>query len=235
MPLYNTLAFTVAWVPGGDVGVAIIIVTILIKVILFPLAVRASKTQHAMRDLEPELTAIKEKNKGNNEALARATLALYKEHGVRPFASILILLIQIPIILGLYWVILAEGTGGTFDPTLLYSFVVVPAVTSFSFLGLLPLKEGSIILAILVAATQFWQAQLLMPVAPTKTGKGFQDDLASSMHLQMRYVFPVVLGAVAYVAGAAIALYFVTSNIFGIMQEIIAKRMHYGPREITSK
>ncbi len=225
-PLYNALAFFVDWVPGGDVGVAIILITIIIKLVLLPLGIRASRTQHAMRDLDPELRAIKEKNKGNNEALARETLALYKAHGVRPFASIAMLLLQIPIILGLYWVILAEGTGGTFDAALLYPFVSVPGAASFSFLGLIPLASGSILLAVLVAATQFWLSRLMMPVAPVATGKSFQDDLAASMHLQMRYVFPVILGVVAYVAGAAIALYFVTANIFGIMQEIIARRLH---------
>jgi membrane protein insertase Oxa1/YidC/SpoIIIJ len=66
----------------------------------------------------------------------------------------------------------------------------------------------------------------MMPNAPTPTGKSFQDDLATSMHLQMRYVFPVLLGVIAYVGTAAIALYFITSNIFGIMQELVARERH---------
>lgn len=227
-PIYNALAFLVLWIPGGDVGLAIILITIVVKLILFPLAVRASRTQHAMRDLEPKLKELREKHKGNAEMLARETLALYRTEKVNPFASILLLLIQLPIILGLYWVILAEGTGSAFDQTVLYSWISAPTTTSFSFLGLIPLAEGSIILALLVAVTQFYQARLMMPVAPVKTGKSFQDDLAASMHLQMRFVFPIVLGVVAYVAGAAIALYFLTANIFGIIQEVVAKRLHYG-------
>lgn len=227
-PIYNALAFIVANLPGGDVGVAIIIITVIVKLILLPLAVRASRTQHAMRDLEPKLREIREKNKDNNEALARATLALYKESGVNPFASFFLLFLQIPIILGLYWVILAEGVKGTFDPAVLYSWVHAPETVSFTFLGVVALAGGSIFLSVLVAVTQLLQARLMMPVAPTPTGKGFQDDLAASMHLQMRYVFPIVLGVVSYVAGGAIALYFITSNIFGIMQELIARKLHYG-------
>lgn len=227
-PIYNALAFLVSWVPGGDVGIAIILITVVVKLILFPLAVRASRTQHAMRDLEPKLKELREKHAGSAETLARETLALYRAEKVNPFASILLLILQVPVILGLYWVILAEGLGGTFDAALLYPGVPVPEVASFSFLGLIPLAGGSIALAILVAATQFYLARLMMPVAPVKTGKGFQDDLAASMHLQMRFVFPIVLGVVAYVAGAAIALYFLTSNIFGIIQEVVAKRLHYG-------
>lgn len=227
-PIYNALAFLVSNVPGGDVGVAIIIITVIVKLVLLPLAVRASRTQHAMRDLEPKLREIREKNKDNNEALARATLALYKENGVNPFASFFLLFLQIPVILGLYWVILAEGVKGTFDPNVLYSWVHAPETVSFTFLGLVALAGGSVILSLLVAVTQFVQARLMMPVAPTPTGKGFQDDLAASMHLQMRYVFPIVLGVVSYVAGGAIALYFITSNIFGIIQELIARKLHYG-------
>ncbi len=225
-PIYNALAAALSLVPNGDIGLAIILITILIKLILFPLAVKASHTQHAMRGLEPSLKEVKEKHKDDTQELAKATLALYKENGVNPFASVLLLLIQLPIILGLYWVILAEGKGGAFDPALLYSFIPVPAATSFTFLGLIPVAQGSIILALIVAVTQYIQAKLLMPVAPVPTGKGFQDDLASSMHLQMRYVFPIVLGVISYVASAAIALYFITSNIFGIMQELVALRRH---------
>lgn len=225
-PIYNALALFVSWVPGGDVGIAIVLITVLVKLILFPLAVKASHTQIAMRTLEPELRVLREKYKDQSQELALKTLALYRERKVNPFASILILIIQLPVILGLYWVIWAERAGGSFDPALLYSWVTPPAVTSFSFLGLVPLAEGSIIFALLVAVTQYVQARLMMPEPPVATGKSFQDDLAKSMHLQMRYVFPIVLGVISYVATAAIALYFITSNIFGIMQEVAARRRH---------
>lgn len=225
-PIYNALALFVSWVPGGDVGVAIILITVLVKVVLFPLAVRASHTQLAMRALEPELRALRERYKDNSQELALKTLALYKEKKVNPFVSIAILLVQLPVILGLYWVIWTESSEGVFDPALLYAWIVPPDVSSFVFLGLVPLAEGSIILAIIAGVTQYYLSQLMMPSAPTPTGKSFQDDLATSMHLQMRYVFPVLLGVIAYVATAAIALYFITSNIFGIMQELVARERH---------
>jgi YidC/Oxa1 family membrane protein insertase len=225
-PIYNALAAALSLIPGGDLGIAIILITVLVKLILFPLAVKASQTQHAMRMLEPKMKELKEKYKDNNQELAVQTMALYKEYKVNPFASILLLLIQIPIILGLYWVIIAEGKGGNFDPALLYSFVPLPGTVSFNFLGLIPIATGSIILSLIVAGTQFIQARLIMPVKPVATGKGFQDDLAASMHLQMRYVFPVVLGVISFVGSAAVALYFITSNIFGIMQELIARARH---------
>ncbi len=224
LPIYNALAAAVSAVPGGDVGLAVILITVCIKLLLFPLALKASQTQREMRVLEPKLKEIREQHKGNNEALARATLELYRAHRINPFASFLTLFIQIPVILGLYWVILAEAKAATFDPTLLYSFVPVPESASFIFLGILPLAGSSLVLAGLVGITQFIQAWLMMPAAPASTGKQFQDDLAKSMHLQMRFVFPIILAVVGYIAGSAIALYFITSNMFGIVQELIADR-----------
>jgi YidC/Oxa1 family membrane protein insertase len=226
LPIYNALALFVSWMPSGDVGLAIILITVLVKVILFPLAVKASHTQIAMRALEPELKEIRERYKDNSQELALKTMALYKENKVNPFASFLVVLVQLPVILGLYWVIWADSKTGIFDTFFLYTWVTQPQVTSYVFLNLIPLATGSIILSALVAASQYFLSRLMMPVAPAKTGKSFQDDLATSMHLQMRYVFPLLLGVISYVATAAIALYFLTSNIFGIMQEFAARRRH---------
>ncbi len=226
LPIYNALALFVSWVPFGDVGIAIILITILVKVILFPLAVRASHTQIAMRALEPQLKEIRERHKDNRQELALKTLALYREHKVKPFASILVVLVQLPVIFGLYWVIWTDSKSGAFDPALLYSWISVPQVTSYVFLNLIPIGVGSVLLALLVAASQYTLSRLMMPAAPQKSGKQFMDDLAASMHIQMRYVFPIVIGVISYVATAAIALYFLTSNIFGILQEIVARRRH---------
>ena len=226
LPIYNALAVFVSWMPAGDVGLAIILITVLVKVILFPLAVKASHTQLAMRALEPQLKEIREKYKDNSQELALKTMALYKDNKVNPFASFLVVLIQLPVILGLYWVIWADSKTGIFDPALLYTWVHQPQVTSYVFLNIVPLATGSIVLSLLVAGTQYYLSRLMMPSAPIKSGKAFQDDLATSMHLQMRYVFPAILGVISYVATAAIALYFLTSNIFGIMQELAARRRH---------
>ncbi len=223
-PIYNALAAAVLIVPYGDVGLAIVLITILVKLLLFPLALKASHAQHTMRKLEPELRKIRDENKDNSAELAKKTLALYSQNGISPFSSFLLLLIQIPVILGLYWVILAESQVGGFDPSYLYPFIPVPTVSSFNFLGLIPIRESSILLAIFVAISQYFQAKFMMPTPPVATGKQFQDDLASSMHLQVRYVLPFVLGIVSYTFGAAISLYFITSNLFGIMQEVVASK-----------
>ena len=233
-PIYNALAFIIGVVPGGDIGIAIVLITILVRLILFPLSMSAIKTQISMRAIEPQLKELREKLKDNKEELARRTMALFKENNINPFASFLLILIQLPIIIGLYLVLEHESKAVSFDPTILYAFVQVPDQASLLFLGFVDLAGKSIVLAIIVAITQYIYARLMMPVLPPKKTSGgtpsFQDDLSRSMSLQMRYVFPVVIGVVAYAASSAIALYFLVGNLFSIGQELAIRRMHNGKK-----
>ncbi len=224
-PIYNALAALTALIPTADVGIAVVIITILVKLVLLPIALKASYTQRKMKTLEPQLKEIREKLKDKTEELAKKTLEVYKKNGVNPFSSILLVLIQIPVILGLYFAVSAEKMGA-FNPSYLYSITPHPETVNYIFLGLLPLHESSIVLSVLVAVTQFVLAKAMMPVAPQQTGSGFQDDLAASMHIQVRYVLPVMIGGISYALGSFTALYFLTSNIFGIMQEYVSKKYY---------
>ena len=103
-PLYNGLVYLVDIVPAHDMGVAVILLTILVKIILLPLSRQAIRTQVAMRAIAPEVDAIKEKYKDKQEEQARAIFALYRERNIRPFASFFLILVQFPVLFGLYWV-----------------------------------------------------------------------------------------------------------------------------------
>ncbi|MEK7613334.1 MAG: YidC/Oxa1 family membrane protein insertase [Patescibacteria group bacterium] len=223
-PIYNALAVLVHIVPGGDVGIAIIILTLIIKFALFPLSLKALRTQAAMRDIDPLLKDLRKKYENNKEELAKKTLALLTEKKVNPFASIFLILIQLPIIFGLYFVFLLEGGGSGFDPALLYSFVPQPAEASLSFLGLINITGKSIILAALVAVTQYINAQLMQFPEPQGKEGSLSHDLSKSMQVQMKYVFPVMMGVVAYVVSSAIALYFLVSNLFQLFQELYVRK-----------
>lgn len=233
-PIYNALALLIGIVPGADVGLAIIGLTVLIRLILFPLSLSAIKTQMVMRELEPELKAIREKFKEQKEELARRTMGIFKEKKINPFASFFLILIQLPIIIGLYLVLQNESTNGmVFDPALLYSFISAPVGASLSFLGTVDLAGKSVVLALIVAGTQYLFARLMVPPKSAEKTSGtpsFQEDFQKSMNLQMQYVFPVILGVVAYATSAAIALYFVVSNTFSIGQELFVRKMHHGKR-----
>ena len=223
IPIYNLLILLVDKVPGGDIGLAVVLVTIIVRLIVMPLSFSAQKTARAMKEIEPEMKEIREKLKENKEEQAKAMMALYKEKGVNPFASILTILIQLPIVITLYWVFHNKALL-TVDPSLLYSFVPVPVLVSPLFLGIITITSTSIVLAALTAATQFLLALYAIPAAPKATeDKSMQADISRAMTLQMRYVFPVIMGFIAYASGA-IAIYFITSNLFGVVQEYFVRR-----------
>jgi YidC/Oxa1 family membrane protein insertase len=222
-PIYNLLVSLVALIPGGDVGVAVILLTVLIRLMLLPFSLSAARTQRAMRALEPKLAELKEKHKDNKEEHALKTLELYRTEKVNPFASILTILVQLPVLIGLYWVFYYEPFTAV-NSALLYSFTPVPGAISDSLFGLISLAEKSIILALIAGITQYAQAHLALSHAPKPTGEGMQADFGRVMAMQMRYVFPILIGVIAYTTSAAIALYFITTNIAGALQELYVRK-----------
>lgn len=228
-PVYNGLVYFIDTVPGGDVGVAIICITLLVKLLLLPLSYKAARTQIVMRELDPKLKEVKEKFKDDREAQARAMMELYKEAGLNPFASVFLLLIQIPVIIAVYFSV-SRGGGvplPEINTALLYSFVPNPETVNMIFLGIVNIAAKSLPLALLAGVTQFIQAKLATPKSePRKPDEApsLQADFARSMQLQMRYVMPIIIFVVAYTVSAAVALYFTVSNLVMIGQEFLIRR-----------
>ncbi len=222
-PLYNALIFLIGVMPGGSVGLAVIVLTIIVKVALYPLSQKSVTTQSKMRSLEGELSAIKEKHKGSKEEQARQTMALYRKHNVNPFSGCLTVLIQLPIILALYFVFFK---GLAPDGSVLYSFVHFPEHLNTTFLGLFDMGKKSLFLALIAAATQYFQMDLSLPKTKARNGGeiSFADEFSRSMNTQMRYMLPVIVGFVAYSTSAAVALYWAVSSLFSIGQELLVRR-----------
>lgn len=215
-PLLNAMAFLVSIIPGGDMGIAIIILTILVKLIIFPLSQRSIESQAKMNLIAPEINKIKQSGKSQEEQ-ARLTFELYKKHKTNPFSGCLMVLIQIPIIFALYFVF---SRGLKLDPSTLYSFVPAPEHLNTMFLGLIDITQKSALLAVLAGITQYFQAKL-MPHPPGSGKEGsFAESFTKGMHIQMKYVFPVMMAFIAYSISGVVALYFITSNIFAIGQQI---------------
>ncbi len=97
-PIYNSLVFLIDVVPGGNVGVAIILLTIGVRTILLPLSHKSVVSQARMRAIAPHVEKIKEKHKDNKQEQARKTMELYKEHGINPFSGCLLVIVQLPVI-----------------------------------------------------------------------------------------------------------------------------------------
>ncbi len=228
-PIYNMVIFFITVIPGGDVGLAIIAAVLLVKTILMPLAIRAAKTQRVMKEIEPKLKSIKEEFKDDREGQARAMMEVYRSAEVNPFASIFLLFLQIPILIALYLSVYSGG--GVALPAinldLLYSFITAPVTVSMDFLGLINITERSILLAVAAGVTQYIYTGMTLPKLAPKdkdVAPDMKEEFMRNMHLQMKYVMPVLIGVIAYTISAAIALYFLVSSLVGIGQEYFIKK-----------
>ncbi len=221
-PVYNGLVFLIDVMPGHSVGAAVILLTLFIKLILFPLSYKATKFQFEMKQHEADINRIKEKYKDDKQAQGKAVLDFYREKGVNPFAGILPLFIQIPVVIGLYYVF-SRGGLPVVDTSLLYSFVRVPLV-DMHFFGM-DIGAKNLILAIVVGICQLLQGHFASPPAPAKSATpSFGDDLARGMQLQMKYFLPILMAFVAYHISGAVALYFITSSLFAVGQELYLRK-----------
>ena len=224
-PLYNGLIFLIDVVPLHDVGVAVVLLTVVVRIMLLPLSRRAIETQLAMKRIAPEIEKLKEQYKNNREEQGKAMFALYRERGVHPFASVGLLLVQLPILFALYWIFTSGGLP-EIRPQLLYPFIPTPAGLTMEFLGILNMAGHNIVLGVLAAASQFAYTRLSMGPRENKPAAGgsLSADFARSMDLQGRYLFPAMFLGLWYVIPNAAMLYIVTSNIFMIGQELFAGR-----------
>lgn len=237
-PIYNVLVFLITLLPGADAGIIIILVTIIVRLVLFPLSQKSIRTQLRMKEITPELEALKLKYANDKQEQARQTMAFYKQKGVNPFSGFFAILIQFPIIISLYQIFYAGGIS-KIDPALLYSFVHVPThVVSMVFLGFIDLTSKNIIFALLAAVTQFLQALIITPTPqPVVAGekKSIGNDLARSMTFQSKYVFPILIFFIAYAVSAAVSLYWIASNTFSIFQELYIRAQYKKNAKVASK
>ncbi len=223
-PLYNGLIFLVSIVPFADVGFAVILLTLIVKTILFPLTQKSIVSQIQLKNLEGEIAKIKIDYPDKQEQ-AKRTFALYKEKKVSPFSGCLPLLVQLPILIALY-LVFRTGLTAAGVPAL-YSFVHMPVTLHTHFLGLIEMSGKSIVLALLAGISQFIQVKLMTPPGaprPADAKPDFKADLSRNMQTQMKYVLPVMIAFVAYQVSAAAALYLVVNNIFAIVQERVVRQ-----------
>lgn len=224
-PLYNGIVALMDFLPWADVGIIVILFTIIVKLILFPLSKKAVKTQLQMKKIEPEVKKIKETEK-NNQEQARKIMALYKEYGVSPFTSFFLVLLQVPIIIALYRIFLTSLS--SINTSLLYPFITIPEVVKVSFLGIVSdVSQKSYLLAIFAAISSFIQIWYSVPPMKAReigAKRDFKDDLARSMNVQMRYFFPIIVFFISFNISGAIALYWITSNLFTIGQELYLRK-----------
>lgn len=223
-PLYNALIYFVAHMPAGDIGLAVVILTIGARLILSPLSYKSIKSQIEMKALAPKIQELQAKYKDDKARLSQETFALYKEHKVNPFSGCLAVLLQLPIIFALYKVFINDLSASA---DLLYSNLVVPATISYQFLGFFDISEKSLVLALIAGLAQFAQIRYTMGKANTETNvkaTTTQEVFTQAMTKQMQYVLPVIAFIFSYTISAVIALYWATTAIFSLAQEFIVRQ-----------
>jgi YidC/Oxa1 family membrane protein insertase len=236
-PLFNGLIGLYQLIP--DMGVAIILLTIAIKFLLFRPSLSALKAQQANLAIQPKLKALQAKFKNNREELGRQLMAFYKEHRVSPLSSLWPVLLQLPILIALYQVFIA---GLQTDPEThalvakqvdhLYGGLKAAFATKAvdtTFFGLELAAKGNILLAVLAGALQFWQSKMLIAPKPAVSGPGAKDEaIAAATTRQMTYFLPVLTVVFGYQFPAGLALYWVVSTAFSVAQQYYFLRRH-GP------
>ncbi len=221
-PLYNVLVILFNVFPWLDAGLMVIFLTLVVRLAIYPLSRKAIMTQVKMGQIAPALEEIKNKYKDKPEEQAKKTLELYRENKVNPFSGILVIIIQIPLIFALYQIFLHFPE---VRADLLYPFVSLPGEISTSFLGLLDdLTQKNAVVAFLAALSTYFQFKISSQFQKAPKGNSFGDNLARSMQMQMRYVFPVIVFFISYRISAVIALYWLTTNLFSVAQEVYIKR-----------
>lgn len=223
-PLYNALILLSSLVPGGDLGVAVVLLTLIVRFALAPLSHKAIHTQKKLKQIEPDLAKIKEKHKNNVEEQGRATIALYREHGINPFSGIALLFVQLPLFIALY-LVARDNFANVAEYA--YSFVTAPTEFNSMFLGVVDISKPSIFLAVFAGITYFVQAQLSVPPVP-KIEKGkettFKDEFMQGMSLQTRYILPIIITFAGFKLAATVLLYWITSNLFSICHELYVRQ-----------
>lgn len=219
-PFFNAVVFLYDVLPGNDFGLAIIVLTVAIRLCLSPLTIKTTRSQKAMAGINSKIKEIKEKFKKDTAAQSAEIMKLYKDNNINPLAGCLPLLIQIPILIGLYRAFIAgfkpESLG------MLYSFVKNPGVIDKISLGFLDITSKNHPMAILSGVSQFFQ--LRTNLANTATND--PTDQAQILNKQMLYFFPVMIIIIGWNLPAGLVLYWLTTTVFSVLEQMYIKHKY---------
>ncbi len=223
-PLFNLLIWLYNIIPGNDLGIAIIFLTIFVKIILYPFFTQSIKAQKALANLQPKIDELNKKYKDQKDKLGKAMMELYRQEKVNPFSSCLPLLIQLPFLLAVYQVFIQGLKNGSLN--LLYPFIKNPGSINTISLGIVDLSKRSIIIAILAGIAQFWQSKMMIT---KKIMPQSSNTMTSNMNKQMLYLMPLLTVFIGSSLPAGLSLYwFFTTILSGLQQLIILKKSEKG-------
>lgn len=229
-PLVNALFFIYGIIPGHDFGIAIILFTVVIRLLLWPLANKQLHSQKKMQSLQGDIAKVKAKAGGDKQKESAMLMELYKEKEVSPFSACLPALLQFPVLIAMF-IVFQRATGDINQvANILYAPVenlpyiqqVLSGQIPFdsTLLGILPMTKPSAILAIIAGLTQFIQVKMITP----RKQKTDSKDPQAQMTAMMNYTFPALTVFIAWSLPAALPLYWITTNVISIGQQWLIMR-----------
>ncbi len=233
-PLVNILIVLYNNISLGDLGFAVIVLTIMIKLLLYPLGLKAARSQKEMEGIQPEIKKIQEKYKDDKETQSKKIMEFYKEKKVNPFSGFTTLFIQLPILISLFQIfrrLTDEELDGS-QMEHLYSFVSEPETVNYMFLGLVDLSQPFLGFAVVAAIGQYAQMKITMAKQQSKKEekeekekkKGKEEDLGEAMKSQMIYFLPGFTFIILLTLPSVIGLYWIITVIFAIFQQHIIRK-----------
>lgn len=228
-PLLNLL-FVIYDFVVSDLGIAIILMTLLIRFVLLPIFYKSAKDQTILQRIAPQIQEIQKKHKDNKEQQVQEIMAVYKEHKVNPFSSFGLLFIQLPILFAVYRVFL-NGFGEDVM-NLLYTWVPQPENIHNMFLGVINLSVPNIILVLIAVVLQYLNTRLIMHIQKQRKDKMKKGDLpggdmaqkAQNISKKLIYVMPFITGIILWNLPSAVALYWLTTSLFSVIQQIVINK-----------
>jgi len=248
-PLYNALIWLTSVLPGHHLWLAIVLLTVVIRFLLYLPSKKGLKSQTKLQELQPKLTKLKEKYKSNPQMQAQETMKLYKESGVNPFGSCLPLLIQLPVLIALFTVFRKDLTAEiqhlyaplqNFDLNTINPFLF--GLKDFTLLGdslslVEKTKFGKYIMPFIVGTLQFFQMKMLTgknKLQKVVANKNMPFDPQSSTKM-MTYFMPVMIAFISSGYAAGLSLYWATSTSFSILQQRIVLNTKKKHEEIVKR
>jgi len=209
--IYNTVAFK-------SIGLAVIFLTILVRLILFPVFHKITKNQLLIQKIQPEIKTATDRFKHDKEKQVKEVMAIYKKHNLNPLSGFLLLFIQLPVLIALFYLFY---NGFTPDSLVgLYSFVLKPDIINSQFLNLINLNEPSIIIVALTALCQYFTSRLSLP----KINQNQPETSAGKLNRQMTLIAPILTFVILWSLPAVIGLYWLTTTIFSLGQQSFINR-----------
>lgn len=211
-PLFNALVFIYNCIP--DFGIAVILLSLLIRFALWPLTAKQLKTQKKLNKLQPKIKELQKKYKDDKQKLTEETIALYKKEKANPAGGCLPLILQLPILIALFQVFKNGLVVEEFVN--LYSFINAPETINSMFLGILDMTKPNLLIAIIAGGLQFLQMKMTTKNVPKQKGT---PDMS-----KMMYFFPIITIMIVKGLPSVIGVYWTVTTIFSIIQSLIINK-----------